>query len=122
MKHTYKYLLVTLALMLFATASHAALRIQAGQWNLKSPSGDISVVEVRLLRKNEFYLFAPHHPISGVYTWDGKLLRITKPDNPRMGGYAWKAERDHSLTLVEETPVSISGQKLLSAHMWRLKD
>jgi len=122
MKHVYKSLLITLVLVLFATVSHAALRIQAGRWNLQAPSGEVTEVEVRLLRKNEFYLYAPHHPISGVYTWDGKLLRITKPDNPRMNGYVWKAEHDHSLTLVEETPVPISGVKLMSAHMWRLKE
>ena len=123
MKYPMKYLegFLLVVLLAFSATTHAGTPIKPGEWNLVSPSGEITAVDVSMLRKNEFYFYAPKHPISGVYTWDGKLFRMTKPDNPRMGGYVWKRDRGHTLMLVEETPVPISNMKLLSSKMWRLK-
>jgi hypothetical protein len=115
-------LLFSVSLLLFTSISNAGTPLKPGQWNLQTPAGEVSEVEITLLRKNEYYFSLLKHPISGVYTWDGKLLRMTKPDNPRMGGYAWRVQRDHTLVLVEETPVPISGMKLISSKMWRLRD
>jgi predicted secreted protein len=120
MKYVHKLLFVML--LLSTSACYAGTPIKAGQWNLQTPAGDVTSVTVTLLRKNEYYFYAPQHPISGVYTWDGKLFRITKPDNPRMGGFVWRLQRDHTLAMVEETPVPISGMKLISSKMWRLTD
>jgi hypothetical protein len=121
MKQKFIYLLAA-TLCLLSMASHARAPLKPGLWNLHTPAGEVSELRISVLTKNEYYFNLPKHPISGVYTWDGKLLRITKPDNPRMGGYVWKVQRDRSLVLVEETPVPISGVKLVSSKIWRVRD
>ena len=107
-----KQLLWALCLMLCASIIHAA-PIKPGNWSMQTPSGEVFPVQVTLLKKGEYYFNALKHPISGVYKWDGKLFRIIKPDNPRMSGFVWRLERNHTLTMAEETPVPISGVKLI---------
>lgn len=91
----------------------------AGKYSLRAPDGATSLVEVSALRDQEYYLRAPGQPVSGVYHFAGNELRITKPDNPRMTGFAWKKNPDGTLVLVEEPPVPVSGTRLMSATLTR---
>lgn len=104
-----------LSLALISACSTAP--IDVGNWQLRQPDGLVVPVAVSALRKNEYYFNAMQHPVSGVYALDKKTLRIIKPDNPRMGGYAWSLRNAQHMTLVEETPVNISGQRLISAEL-----
>lgn len=89
--------------------------IEPGNWTMQSPDGTNELVEIRLLREDEYYLNAPGNPISGVYKLTQTDLKIVRPDNPRMSGLVWQLNPDRTLTLVQETSVQISGRRLVSA-------
>lgn len=100
-------------------ASCASVPSLAGKYSLRAPDGATSWVEVSALRDQEYYLRAPGQAISGVYRFAGDELRITRPDNPRMVGFAWKKTADGTLVLVAEPPVPVSGTRLMSATLTR---
>jgi hypothetical protein len=103
--------LLTAALL----AACATTAVPTGAWQLTAPDGSVVPVNVSLLSDRQYYLSAPRHPISGAYKLDKTELRIVKPDNVRMGGYVWHLNPGGSFVLIEETPVQISGQRLISS-------
>lgn len=107
---------------LLALGGCATMDIPAGAWTLRAPDGATSQVEVSMLRKKEYYLRAPGQTISGAYSFKGKELTITKPDNPRMSGYVWRLTGKGQLVLVEEPPVPVAGVRLTSATLERKPD
>jgi len=108
----FRFLALLAAALLVACATTA---VPPGAWQLTAPDGTVVPVNVSLLTDNQYYLSAPRHPISGVYKLDKTELRIVKPDNVRMGGYVWRLNPNGSFVLVEETPVQLSGQRLISS-------
>ena len=112
-----KALLTASALLLAACAP----TLQTGAWNLTTPDGKSSSVEVSLLREGEYYLRAPGNPISGVYLLDARQLRMSKPDQPRMEGNIWQWQQNGELTLVAEPPFTVSGVRQTSATLRLLR-
>lgn len=100
----------------------ASVDIPTGAWTLRAPDGSESAVEVSTLREAEYYLRAPGRTIGGAYVYRDKELSITKPDNPRMGGYVWKLKGQGELVLVEEPAVPVSGVRLTSATLEKNRD
>jgi hypothetical protein len=89
----------------------------SGSWDLTSPRGENTVVVISQLQKNEYYLNAGTHPVSGVYTYKNDLLTMTKPDNPRMDGFVWRFDEDASFVLIRAPEVELSGEKLVSSRL-----
>ena len=111
--HVFRCLLPGAAVILLGACSPL---IKPGSWNLVTPDGQSTSVEVSLLRKGEYYLRAPGNPISGVYVLKEKrLLSMSKPDQPRMEGAVWQLQRGGELTLVAEPPFTVSGVRQTSA-------
>jgi len=86
-----------------------------GTWELTTADGQVMDVELSELRPGDFYFNAGVHPISGVYLVEPDKVSMREPDNPRMRGYVWLLRSDMSLVLVEEAPVELSGQRLISS-------
>lgn len=108
----------TLAASLLACASTG---ISPGVWELRPTDSQAFEVELRQLGPGEFYLQAGGQPMSGVYRQDKKVLRMTKPDIPRFSGYAWNILEDGSLVLATEADVPLTGRRLVSSTMRRLR-
>lgn len=88
-----------------------------GNWDLITADGEVVSVELSQLTSNEYYFDAQTHPISGVYLLDGQWVSMLKPDNPRMKGFNWSVRSPRYLVLVDEAPVELSGQRLISSTM-----
>lgn len=89
--------------------------LEPGVWQLQTADGNIVNVMVSELRIGEYYFDAGTHPISGVYSFQVEQVVMLKPDNPRMKEYVWHLQSDGSLTLVEEAPIELSGERLISS-------
>jgi len=89
--------------------------IQPGTWELTTADGQTTDVELSELRTGQYYIDSGTNPISGVYALESEELTMRKPDNPRMKGYVWLVRPDMSMVLVNEAPVELSGQRLVSA-------
>ena len=89
--------------------------LEPGVWQLQTADGKIVDVTVSELRFPEYYFDAGTHPISGVYSYQVEQVVMLKPDNPRMKQYVWHMQSDGSLVLVEEAPVELSGERLISS-------
>jgi hypothetical protein len=89
--------------------------LEPGIWELQTTDGNTTYVTVSELRVGEYYFDAGTHPVSGVYTLQAQRVVMKKPDNPRMKEYVWRLRSDRSLVLVEETPVELSGERLIAS-------
>jgi len=101
--------------VLTVIASCATAPIQPGAWLMQSPDGTVEAIDVRAVSSTSYYLSAPGNPVAGVYRYEKGRLAITKPDNPRMEGLVWELGEDGRLVLIQESPVQISGRRLVSA-------
>lgn len=106
-----------LSLALLSACS--TVQLDTGNWQLRQPDGIVVPVSVTVLKKSQYYFNAPRHPVSGVYALNKRTLRMIKPDNPRMAGYVWNLNDARHMTLIEETPVNISGLRLISSNLTR---
>lgn len=88
-----------------------------GTWQMTTPDDEVVGVTVSWLQSGEYYLDAGTNPISGVYLVDGNAVVMVKPDNPRMKEFVWRRDSAHWLTLIEEPPIELSGQRLVSSDM-----
>jgi hypothetical protein len=99
-----------------------ALNTFAGKWDLTTPRGTVLSVSITQLQENEFYLDAGTHAVSGIYTYDQKLLTMIKPDNPRLKELVWRLDEDGSFVLIREPSVELSGERLISSRLTRPKN
>ena len=89
--------------------------IRPGIWELTTADGRTTDVNLSELRAGEYYLDAGLDPLSGVYSLESDEFAMRKPDNPRMKGYVWLVRPDMSMVLVDEAPVELSGQRMVSS-------
>jgi hypothetical protein len=104
-----------ICLMLGACSSVQPTGIRPGTWELMTADGQTTDVELSELRAGQYYLDSGTNPISGVYALESEELKMRQPDNPRMKGYVWLVRPDMSMVLVDEAPVELSGQRLVSS-------
>ena len=121
MNSTIKNLIVLSVIMIASLSGCASQPVPPalviGDWNLITADGQVVGVQLSQLTSNEYYFDAQTHPISGVYLLDGKWVSMLKPDNPRMKGFNWSVRSPRYLVLVDEAPVELSGQRLISSTM-----